>query len=655
MDNLYELRLNWIGGDGVTEYEMKFIYNIGDHLKIEFAKAPKNPVTGKADWANTEKEMIPVQYKNNVKNENIIGMFILFIDGNIVILNDHNEEVATIKVPDFMITYKDDVNDRKYGTITGEKTRIRFASYGECYFLISPVLFENWGILESAELKNGEVLGVISTELRSIIPKPLGPGNINIITETGPDTSKMDPSDVEAMDIVKESWFKFTVHMEGDLGNPDVDHKFLMSNTTPVLYNLSLVSDAVKLPRDKDKIPGADEAKVNLDGANFGKSVDESGEYTCNQLELSYDLYQGTNVPLDLNVPFLFKVSADDVQKNDYSEEYKYLTDGVQYVNIEETVMGLFLVNQLGYTRTNANVFEKKLSVACIDIIKKLAMTFLPNKVTYVGKKNVDAISDLVNMAHIGERLYVPAESLIKSAEGFSLPAFPDGGRQWVFDIGTSVWECIQRIRSFYGWILYINNDGMIVYRYYDRSSLNHQEMIDNAKYIFVPNYNWTETGVIGLQKDIIPISEYSKVDVDSYRTRIQVIGINGTPNQKLYDSVLGKEVIAQVGDKISCVVINKELEEKLGETRMGAFEDLTLTTIKSIRQTAKCIARQMFRKRTTVAFKVLTGELILGLDLYDPILLYEDGQQILYEVVSLAYYIRPNSIEVDIEARDVP
>jgi hypothetical protein len=180
-------------------------------------------------------------------------------------------------------------------------------------------------------------------------------------------------------------------------------------------------------------------------------------------------------------------------------------------------------------------------------------------------------------------------------------------------------------------------------------------------KYIFTDKYNWEDYPLMDIVNESgvyipIPIAEYSDVFYDSYLTRISVTGINSVPNAKIVDVTQGP-LKARVGDRLMFLYKNDELEEKLGETRIGCLEQNQLCTPESLRKTARSMAKQAFRQKKTVAFTVSCGELVIDIDLLDPIGIYSDEtQQVeLYEVVSLNWNVSKFSMAVDIEARSYP
>jgi len=675
MDNFTEFKLYWqepaIGGAN-DRCTITFTFTMQNHLKVAFNKI--RPYAAGTENDPTELNQVnPVLYRNVIGGENSVDIFLLFINGNIVILNKKLDMVATIPVPDWLKKTQKDVLDNEYDVVTGNETRMSFSTYGECYFLASPVLYNPIGIIESEKYKTGEKLNTITHEFKSIIKSPMTSSNIVVITEAGPDEID-DPLkgdiDPESSNVRQEAFYKFTVTLQGLLyqytyiqNNPYANYEKneLVATDTPILYNLKLFSPST--PRSSDIAVVPDIVNLNIDGINYRKSVDDSGQYNSGDLELSYDMYLNPDIPYLINSPSLVNVGADASFENDYHSDHlgESLNIGSIRRDIAPTPIGLFFVDRIADSKNAGNVFEIKKVIVMQDIIKKFQTAIIPQKVIYDGKSNVNAIMDLAQLANLQGRVYVTPEDMDKSSKDPVLPLnIQGGGAGWVFEIGESVWDCMQRIRTFYGWVMYVDNNGSLVYKSYDRSVFEKNSLLEKVKHIFVDKYNWQNPTVVGLassgSRRVLPISNYSQVEIDAYKTRVMVSGINTRRDEKILDSITGEEVFAQPGDKIQVMLVDKELEEKLGEVRLGCLEDKRLTTVEAIKQVAKSMARILMRPKKIISFTCPIAELCLDLNLYDPVLVLSDDSHLdLREIISIGYTVRPYDVVMDIECRDYP
>jgi hypothetical protein len=70
-------------------------------------------------------------------------------------------------------------------------------------------------------------------------------------------------------------------------------------------------------------------------------------------------------------------------------------------------------------------------------------------------------MKDIMRLAFMEQRLYIPEDSLATAANDPVLPVSPNGSMpQWIASIGDSYWDWMLKIRFFSGWAMYVNNDG---------------------------------------------------------------------------------------------------------------------------------------------------------------------------------------------------
>ena len=532
-------------------------------------------------------------------------------------------------------------------------------------------------MVESPEFRQGEKPGSLTTEITQIIPEELSSQSVQLTTEIGPKYS--DPGEGEEPESEsdaerQEAWYKFELLMYGDeleLGSEyffETDDE--LASVTPIVYDLQVTSPSVPLPADSDELPQAGVNNIDLLSLSFRKSIDDANEYSSSSLDMVFSLYNDlyTKEERDseasvlnrfINSPFILSMGGIETMVHDYTRDHKGdHAGGTVYENTNLTEMGLYFTDRKARMRSSGSFGDRRLSFACRDLVKRLENSVVMKKRILDGLSHVDAVQELMSWALVSNRLVIPEDSLEKSANDPVLPVSPVGGRpQWICSIGDNVFEWLQKVRQFSGWILYVNNAGQVVYKHYDRTTLNKESLTSQVQYIFTEKYNWDDTALIGQDKTIIPISgEFTEIEFDNYRTRVAVAGINSEPNVKIVDVQQG-ELKAKVGDRFTYMYINKELEEKLGETRLAAYENKMISTVEGMRKIARSIAKMVFRSKKVVTFSVEIGEQILDLELFDPILVYEGPAQKLqiYEVTSVNYLVVKNSIKVDIEARSYP
>jgi len=678
-DNITEFRLYWKDAEKQVDFMIKFMFTLNYKLKIEFSATIDSSLNGTPAYVtlyNKYKDdyskMMLVSFINSPLSGDLFGMSINFIDGRMVLLNIKNELLASVTIPQFMTVEREDQQRKKYAGVTGDKTKMYFSSYGACAFAIRPLLYFRNGSVKSQNYKLGEKPDSFLTDFTAIISNDLSMQSVQITTDTGPDYTKpgmgTKPAS-ESKSEKEESWYNYTILLTGSNAMEDINYfenKSIteeLSADTPYLFNAKITTPAVPLTADKDVLPIAGVNNIDLIGAEFRKSIDDGNEYSSAALEVVFHKYGGVKIDQFLNAPFIFKLGGINSLIHDYSADHKgNHAGGSQYVNTNITDMGIFLVDRKTYTRSGSDFSDKKLVLSCRDIVKKFENAIVVNKMMLDGLSHTDAMQDLASYAHMGQRLEIPADSLAKAVDDPVLPISPYGGKpQWVLSVGDNIWDWMVKIRQFSGWALYVDKNGKLIYRHYDRTKLNKEALQALVKYVFTDRYNWTDTGLIGSGSwnppvTVLPMSELSEIEYDNYRTRVVVSGVNMEHNKKIIDAQSGPQ-LAKVGDRVSYMYWDKKLEEKLGETRVAALENKILSNVSSLKRIARSISKIVFRTKKMIAFKVECGELMLDVDLYDPIAVLDSEKQSmeLYEVTSLSYSIRKHSIDVEVEARSYP
>ena len=675
----YKFRLYWTDSENKDLiFNIRFVFSYQMKLVVEFAveyQGTDYEITKK--YKDASKSMI-IPFKNDALMGNgFFGMSVQFIDGKIVLMNVKNEVLAVINTPEYMLTKREDVLGKEYSSVTGDETLMQLHGYGACGVLLRPLMFYRNGFVESPEFRQGEKPNNLSTDITTIIPEELSSQNVQITTEIGPkyaEPGEGEEPESESSSEREEAWYKFQIMIYGNEVSSGSGYLFdageELSSVTPIVFDASITSNSVPLPAESDELPIPGVNNIDLLSLSFRKSIDDSNEYSSSSLDMVFSLYKDlfTRTEMDsetsilnrfINSPFILALGGIDSIKHDYSADHRgNHTAGSAYVNANITEMGIYFTDKKGRVRSSGDYRNDKLSFTCRDMVKRLENTIVLKKRTLDGLSHVDAIQELASWAYLSNRLTIPEASLELATDDPVLPISPNGGRkQWVCSIGDNVFDWIQRIRQFSGWIFYINNAGQMIYRHYDRTLLNRDSLAALTKYIFTDRYNWTDTGLIGQDKTILPISgEFTDLEFDNYRTRVSVTGINSEPYKMIVDAQQGK-LNAKVGDRLSYMYWNKELEEKLGETRLAAYENKMISTVEGMRKVARSIGKIIFRQKKVVTFSVEIGEQMLDLELFDPIGVYESFTQKieLYEVSSISYSVSKNSIRADLEARSFP
>ena len=181
----------------------------------------------------------------------------------------------------------------------------------------------------------------------------------------------------------------------------------------------------------------------------------------------------------------------------------------------------------------------------------------------------------------------------------------------WKPSRGDTVWDYMQVIRRFSGWILYPDRDGVLQYK--KRPNLSTTPAAYNFKF----------------HKDVASDIMIGPGGIrytrnDEYRTRVIVMGF-ANEDSNLRGPVPGwpyAELINpyKKGDNIAAKYEDRDLEDDLGETRWVFYHEPQIGNYAALAYATNAIAKWVTRPHTIATFEVPEAEKILGLELWDVI-----------------------------------
>jgi len=405
-----------------------------------------------------------------------------------------------------------------------------------------------------------------------------------------------------------------------DVGDPN--HNDDYNGFTPFLESIEISSPKVYLAPvaslneiDTNTLEITEEASATLRGEFERHSVDAL-IWTIGDAE-----YYGVG---DKNHRFELRVGSNEID---------YLLRGVFSINRKELAYPDF---NKGYISFSASQ----------EAVKRCRNTKLITMETYDGATHAHAMEDLANLANADINIpdYGEDYPVLPSPKGRGVKTGYDGNKMWKPSRGNSVWDYMQVIRRFSGWILYPNRNGVLQYK--KQPQIGVTDPVYAFRTVRAPD-----------SLDIM-ISNLRYSQDDEYRTRIIVMGyadhnsdlrgpVPGWPYAELVNSY-------KKGDNIAAKYEDLDLEADLGETRWVFYHEPQIGNYAALAYATNAIAKWVTRPRIIVNFDVPEAWKILELDLWDIITLDDprvNGMPDTFQVIGWKYTYSDFNIKATITA----
>jgi len=315
---------------------------------------------------------------------------------------------------------------------------------------------------------------------------------------------------------------------------------------TPLLFSWN-----IKTPQVRTTAPGVP-FKPEVDILTYREAMSEgnNGQYNGGDIEFGFTCYDF----------YYSNVTAS--RGHSVSVELSPYTD---FPKIKRGAYGIDIIN---IKRPEFNVMD--VMVKARDNVKRCELSIIWESEVY------DLLPDEQRrhyniMEKLAERAGVSISIPIKPLTDPILPKSEDKKPNWQFQRGATIWECMEIIRQFSGWILYPNEEGVLVYR-------------ERPTSVVPAKFSFTHQDFQDLEVEI----------VDYVRTRTIVLGIAS-----------GDTTVYKKNEIIGAYLIDSKLETELGETRIGFYAQPMLGNMGVIRQTCAGIQNWYTRPHRKIKFTI--------------------------------------------------
>ena len=405
-----------------------------------------------------------------------------------------------------------DVNGKEYPQITTDETSLKIKGSGAGLFGFKKLTYETQGGLSTPLMFPGYVL---TEPPKGEISKKIIPSGTSIELKGFSGGGDAEGEGQPQGDAEKQGVYA-NVILKGD------------GNTTPYLYRFKISQAPSRITMtgpaqelDTDILSYEESVSGSKDGSFMGASA--SVLVTC-----SGQFY-----------PNLFGMKSPQVQYNlklrGQEAEFLRATHIVDIKEAQRPEFGKFA-----------------LQIESRDITKELEMDPLLESESYDGRKwrHGDLMKELASKGGVGLICGdYSADPILPDSEDTNSP-------NWQFHRGTKIWEAMQKVREYSGWLLYPDNNGKLIYK--PRPSAD-----DSEDYTLDAN------------SDSIRDLTYKLIDL--YRTRILVWG-------KAAEDYKG-EYPYKKGDNLLGAGYHKGLEEQIGRSRPLILIDPLLSDWDSIKK----------------------------------------------------------------------
>jgi len=501
----------------------------------------------------------------------------------IIGINGIDNSVA-IKIPEDTYYIVSD-GDYEYPELIRENTTIHVAGHGAMLFTFGQLYYSTIGVIEGEDMMPMRTL--IDSQLDASITKTL-----------------MSP-----------------------LNEPSVNFDKIYNHSSSGLlykYNYRIISTGASYGRAMGGYAGivpliyrwgleAEKIMTSPSGSQFSLQTD----IISYRERISEDTVGGV-VSADANIEITcYDQYRDQIKANNAKIVIELGTDsgkvkrGVHYATEVQTVWN--------------NFHEMSIILNTRDVIKRLQNNVVIESETYDKLNHVEIVEKLAKLAYVDlEHDSAADDPYMVLTEAGILP-------KWKFVKGATIWDCMSIMRKYSGWVLYPDRNGDLQYRKRPTQSSK------SLRYTFSTAQNYGTK---------IPIRSINYYERDSYRTRILVIGTaseQADPTQGIGnhdDEWHYNNEKYNKHDLIAAVYFGFDLEDEIGESRVGIYIEPSLGNYAAVAWACNNIAKWYTQKHTYIEFFVSPAERILDLWLYDKIKIEDakTGKSGYYQVSSLEF-----------------
>ncbi len=490
---------------GSPNFKIKFLEDVENDTStgiiLEFISATKLKLTYNNSWVETSEvyeinipqTFYPTEFPVNI-------LIAMFIRDNIILGFGGMDNIVTIKVSNPMVDENIVTDEEEYSVTTAET--IQVTGDGSVLLGFKMLTYATSGGFSTKLYYPGYIMSTVPV----IEKKTIEPAGTDIVVSGFMGGGEIDSEEVTASDAEKFGLY-FNAQFTGD------DDGLI----TPIYYKASVRHEPSRV-----SISGTpQELATQIIKLNQSISIGKDG------------MFNGSNITATIACeeqfyPSIFMMRSPKVQYylQTIGQESEILRD-THYIDIKEVSRpehGQFLMDLVSR-----------------DVTKELELTPMLESVDYdylIKRNNW-------NHAHLMEFLAARAgvtlvHTAADSAADPVMPYVSDADNaMWQFKRNENIWQCMQKIREYSGWMMYPDSQGRIVYKPKPTTSTTE-------------DYTWdvNNMAIEGIRYKLI----------DLYRTRFLVWGKAAADNTGAYPY--------KKGDNILGGGYHAELESQLGRSR---------------------------------------------------------------------------------------
>ena len=467
-------------------------------------------------WEVYKGEIPDSFWDTNTPYNNLNFMAFMFIRDYVVVGVNSFENTIAFKVTTTS-SFGTDANGREYPILLANDSKLTIDGNGAIMIGFNQLYYEQIGAFKSPTCMPGATLSESPTaELHnSIVPTNCAAG-VTIVDQAGSEATQE---------------FKYQLNMTGaDYGVTKAGY----AGITPIIFSYN-VEDPM--------------ARVSASASGFTLRADI----------ISFNDVQGEGKDGAFSpASSRLKISG---QGSNYASDILNRRNAQMKVYIESTLRATHYMN---ITKTTEREFgDLDITIEAQDVTKRCQNSLILAPSKYDGSKHGDVMRALAIKAGI----------TLNYADYTADPVLPksddENQANWQFQKGANVWECMQQVRTYSGWILYSDNTGKLIYKPRPTSA-------DAADYTLSTKH--------GQGEGIGYINEVEGFYVDWVRTRIWIETSASERAAGKYEK--GGAI------RVQAPIDPSALEDEIGETRVGIYIDPAIGN----EATAKWAASQIYK-----------------------------------------------------------
>jgi hypothetical protein len=461
--------------------------------------------------------LLPKGYGNS--EFSVENLIVLFSEKNIILGFDSLDNALVIPIENYQTVV--DASDMVYQYVTSAGCTLKVSGDGSALIGFTKLTYATTGSFTTPIYYPGYIVTTsLGIDKKAVIPTGAG---LSITYHGGGsdiDTEEVTASDAEKQGVYFNAWFTGS------------------GNVTPIYYKIALRQAPTRISMSgsaQELATQIIEFKQTLSGSKDGSF---SGGNITATVSCEAAFYPNIFMARSPQVAYYLQLIGQSAET---------LRD-THYIDIKEVSRpenGQFLMD-----------------VCSRDITKELELTPMLESTDYDRQIQAGSWKHTSLMSALADRAGV---TLTATAAAATDPVMPyvvdDNNAMWQFQRSASLWECMNRVRDYSGWLLYPNSSGALIYK--PRPTTATTE-----------DYTW--------DCNALPITDIRYKLIDLYRTRFLVRGKAGADNTGAYPY--------KKGDNILGMGYHAGLETQLGRSRVMVILDQSLNDWDSIERTVDAV-----------------------------------------------------------------